>query len=102
MSRFSTFCENFFVSQCQKNSQVNPSLLCFRKIPVAKNFWIRGGGGVSIFSVENFLPNRAYNFRRGILSCCINFGYRKSMDKRGGSIKIFRGKKFVSQCRKNS
>ena len=29
--------------------------------------------------------------------CCINFGYRKSLEKRpGGSIKIFRQKFFVS------
>ena len=44
--------------------------------------WIRGGRGVSRFSVENF--------RRGILYCCNNFGYRKSFDKGGGSITIFR------------
>ena len=64
--------------------------------------WIRvGGGGESRYSIENFLPNRAENFRRGILYCCINFGYRKSLDKRGeGSIKNFHRKYFVSQCRK--
>ena len=85
--------------------------------------WIRGGGGVSRFSMEKFLSHsaenlcresfivalisgtgevcrrwgeyqdfpskiflshNAQNFRRGILYCCINFGYRKSFDKRGG------------------
>ena len=53
--------------------------------------WIRGGGGgVSRFSVENFLSHSAENFRRGILYCCNNFGYRKSFDKGRGSITIFR------------
>ena len=37
----------------------------------------------------------------GILYCCKNFGYRKSRDERGGgSVKIFRRKLFVPQCRK--
>ena len=45
--------------------------------------WIRRGG-ISIFSVENFLSHSAEKFRRGILYCCINFGYRKNLDKRGG------------------
>ena len=104
--------------------------------------WIREVGGVSRFSVEIFLSHSAENFRRGILYCCNNFGYRESLDKEGGgyqdfpskffcltvpeisvgqsftvalnsgiekvwigeggSIKIFRGKNFVSQCPKNS
>ena len=33
-SRFSV--ENLFVSQCRRNSQGNPSAMCFRKILVAK------------------------------------------------------------------
>ena len=49
----------------------------------------KGGGGVSRFSVENFLSHSAEIFRRGILCCCIDFGYPKNLDKRGG-IKIFR------------
>ena len=69
-------------------------------ISAMEKVWIREGG-VSRFSVENFLSHSAENFRRGILYYCNNFGYRKSLDKRGGegSIKIFR-KFFVSQCRK--
>ena len=47
--------------------------------------WIReGGGGISRFSVENILSHDAENFRRAILQCCINFGCRKSLDKKGG------------------
>ena len=41
------------------------------------------GGGISRFSLKTFLSHSAENFRRGILYCCINFGYRKSLDKRG-------------------
>ncbi len=43
-SQFSV--ESFFVSECRKNSERNPSVLCFRKLLVAKFLWIRGGGGV--------------------------------------------------------
>ena len=64
-------------------------MLCIRKFPVAKKFMDKRGGGVSRFSVENFLSHSAEIFRREILYCCNNFGYRKSLDK-GGSITIFR------------
>ena len=63
--------------------------------------WMSEWGGPSRFSVENFLSHSAENFRRAILQCCNNFGYRKSLDKKGGGIKIFRRKFSVSQCRKN-
>ncbi len=53
-----------------------------------------GGGGVSRFPVENFLSHSAENFRRGILYCCINFGYRKSLEKRGGEYQDFLSKIF--------
>ena len=46
-------------------------------------------GGVSKFSIDNFLPLSTENFRRGIFYCCKIFGYRKSLDK-AGSITIFR------------
>ena len=57
--------------------------------------WIRGGG-VSRFSVENFLSHSAENFRRGIFYCCNNFGYRKSLDKRGGGASRFSVENFLS------
>ena len=81
MSRFSISCRNFFVSQCRKYWQVNPSVLCFRNFPVAKNFMDKRGV-VSRFSVEIFCLTVEI-FRRGILYCCINFGYRKNLEKRG-------------------
>ena len=59
--------------------------------------WIREGGGVSRFSVENFLSHSAEKFRRGILYCCNNFGYQKSLDKGGGGYHDFPSK-FLSHC----
>ena len=61
---------------------------------------IRGGGGVSSFSLETFLSHSAENFCRGILYCCINFGYRKSLDKRGG-VSRFSIEKFLSHSAEN-
>ncbi len=53
-------------------------------------------GGVSKVYVEMFLSHNADEyFRSRILYCCINFGYRKSLEERGG-IKIF-GRKFLPQ-----
>ena len=51
-------------------------------------------GGASRFSVQKFLSHSAENFPRGILYCCNNFGYRESLDKRGGEYQIFPSKKF--------
>ena len=42
-------------------------MLFFRKLLVAKKFMDRKGGGVSNFSVENFLSESAGKFRRGTL-----------------------------------
>ena len=41
-------------------------MLCFGKFPVANKFMDKrgGGGGVSKFSVENFLSHSAEKFRR--------------------------------------
>ena len=53
------------------------TLLC----PVSEKFrqrkclWIRSGG-VSRFSVENFLSHIAENFRRGTLLCCVSKNLR--------------------------
>ena len=45
----------FFVSQCRKYWQVNPSVLCFRKPPVAKKFMDkRGGREYQDFPSKNF------------------------------------------------
>ena len=62
-------------------------------------------GGVSRFSVENYLSDSAEKFRGWGESFSVSFIW--GIDKiwirgGGGSIKIFRPIFFVSQCRKNS
>ena len=57
------FRRNFFVSRCRKTLQGNSSVLCSRKVPVAKKK-IRMRGGGSWFFVENFLSHSAEKFRR--------------------------------------
>ena len=79
MSRLSISCRTFFVSQCRNFSWVNPSVLCFREFPVAKNFIDKRVGGVSRFPAENFLSHSAEIFRRGNLSGFTIFGYQKSL-----------------------
>ena len=44
------FLSIFFVSQNRKTLQVNPSLLCFTKIPVAKKFLEKRGGEYQSFA----------------------------------------------------
>ena len=53
-------------------------------------------GGLSRFSIEIFLSHSAENFCRGILYCCKNFGYRKSLDKGGGNHDF--PSEFLSHC----
>ena len=54
-------------------------------IPSTEKVWRRErGGGLSRFSVENILSHSVENFRRAILYCYNNFGYREILDKRGG------------------
>ena len=60
------------------------------------------GGGVSRLSIENFFSHSAENFRRGILYCCIIFGYRESLDKRGGEYQDFPSKTFCLTVPKTS
>ena len=96
------FRRKFFVSQCRKYSQMNPSLLFFRNFAVAKKFKDKRGG-VSRFSAGKFLSHSAENFCRGILCCCVIFGYRKSLDKTWGvEYQDVLSTFFVSQCRKKS
>ena len=92
------FCRNFFFSQCRKNQQGNPSVLCFRKSLVAKIFMDKKGGKSRV-SVDNFLSDSAENFRSGTLYCVINFGYRKFLCFRG-LCNDFLSKKFSSHSAK--
>ena len=47
------------------------------------------GERVSRFSIESFLSYKAELFRRGILYCCSNVGYRKCLDKKGGVSRFY-------------
>ena len=56
--------------------------------------WTRGwGGGIKIFRRKNFV-SQCRKVRRGIFYCSINFGYRKSLDGRGGNYQDFPSKIF--------
>ena len=54
----------FFVSQYRKTLLGNPSVLYFRKFPVANKF-MDEKGGISKFSFENFSSRSAKKIRRG-------------------------------------
>ena len=73
------FLSKIFCLTVPKNFAGEPFSAVLQKFPVAKKFLDKGGGEVSGFSVENFLSHSAENFRRGIVYCCIDFGYRKSL-----------------------
>ena len=74
------FCQKFFVTQCRKNSSGSPSMLCFRKFPLAKKFMDkRGGGGYQGFPSKIYLSHSAENFRRGTLYCFIDLGFGKML-----------------------
>ena len=86
-------------------SQKNPSVLCFRKFPVAKKFMDKRRSGVSRFSVEKGFASQYRTFRRGTFLCCVseNFWYRKWLGIREGAVvTIFCEICFVSQYRKTS
>ena len=89
MPRFSIFCRNSFVS-VPKNF-VGESFSVSLTSGVEK-VWIRGGGGgVSRFSVENFLSHRTEKTSPGNHSVFQKFSGKEKffMDKRGG-VTIFR------------
>ena len=66
MSRFSVEIFLSHSTETFRRGMRNPSVLCFRKLLVAKKFMDKKGG-VSKFSVENFLSHSAEKFRRGTL-----------------------------------
>ena len=61
------FCRNFFESQYRNTLQRNPSVLCFRKVLVAKKFMDKREGELSRFSSESILSHSAAKCRRQIL-----------------------------------
>ena len=89
MSRFSV---EMFCLTAPKNSVGNPSQLHCFPVPTRQNL-IEGGGGSIKICVKTFVSHSAEIFRRGILYCCINFVYGKSLDQSVGvsrlSVEIF-------------
>ena len=64
---------------------------------------MRGGGGVSKISVENFLSHSAEKCRRGTLLCFRKFLVLKNVrDKRGGGYHDFLSKLFCFTVPKNA
>ena len=107
------FRRNFFVSQYRNISWRNPSVLCFRKLLVAKKFKDKREGKYQDFQSKIFLSHSAEKIRRGTLLCCVseNFWWPKSLWIRGRGeyqdfpSKIFRltvPKKFVGESFSNS
>ena len=90
----------FIVPHCQKISKGNPSMLCFRKFPVAKKFMDKRGGGVSTSSIENFLSHSDENFGRGggSFSVSLIVGTEKVWIREGG-VSRFSVEVFVSLYR---
>ena len=90
-----------FVSQWRTISQGNPSVLCFRNIPVAKRLWIRSGEyqdfPSKIFCLT--VPKHLAGEHPSVL-CFRNFRQRKSLWVRGGGgregISRFSVEKFLS------
>ena len=75
------FSRKVFFSQCRKNQQGNPSVLCFRKFLVAK-FFMDKKGEYQEFPLKIFCLTTE-KFRSGTLQFVINFGYRKTLCFRG-------------------
>ena len=88
-----------FLSHTAEN--LRREYFCVALISGTEKVW-RRGGGVSGFSVKNFLSRSVENFRRGILYCCINFRWRKSLWTRvGKEVSRFSIGKFFSHTAEN-
>ena len=98
---YDTVFRRFFVSQNRKTSQRNPSVLCVRKILVAKKFMgNRGGGEYQDFASKKFcltMPKNlvGYPFRVSLISGIENIYASEGCHD-------FLSKFFVSQCREFS
>ena len=98
----SRFPSKIFCLTVPKNAVGEPFSLS--SISGIEKVWMRGwggGGGMSRFSVENFLSHSAEKFRKATLQGVTNFGYRKILCFRG-LCHDFLSSIFVSQCIKIS
>ena len=98
MGEYQPFPSKIFCLTVPIISQMNPSVLCFRKFPVAKNLWIRGGGEYQDFPLEIFFLTVQKIFEGESFTVAVFLGTGKVWI-RWGSVKIFRRKHFVSQSR---
>ena len=91
---------SIFLSPVPKILVGEPFCAVFHRISGSKNFWISSAGGVSRFSVENFLSRSAENFRRGeSFSVSLISGIEKFYASEGYvTIFDFLSNFFVSQC----
>ena len=89
------FLSKFFSLTEPENSVGGGEFFSVSLISSIEKFWTRGGG-VSRFSVGNFLSHCAEKFCRGIFWCCNIFGCRKSLEKRGGGASSFSVESFLS------
>ena len=89
-----SFYRKFFVSQYGKTSWGNPSVLCFRKFPVAKFIDKRGGGGYQHFPSKIFCLTVLKNFVEEPFCVSQVFWYRKMLGIRGGGHHDFPSKMF--------
>ena len=83
----SKLCVENFLSQVLQRFVEELFCAVFQKLLVAKTFMEeKWGGGVSKYSVENFLSHSTETFFRGTLLCCVSekFCWRKSLWKRSG------------------
>ena len=70
-----SFCQNF-VSQYRNLSQGNPSVLCFRKLSVAKKFMDKRRWEYQDFP-PNFFSHSAEKTSRVTLLCCVSESFRQ-------------------------
>ena len=68
---YQDFESKLFCNTTPKTLARYPCVLCFNKLPVAKKIMDKREGGISRFSVENFLSHNAENFRKGTI--CVVF-----------------------------
>ena len=95
VSRFSV---KNFLSHSAENLRWEPFTVAL--FSGTEKVWIEGGGIKTIRPI--FLSHSVEKFRRGILYCCINFRWRKSLWTRGGKgVSRFSIKDFLSHSAEN-
>ena len=104
---FRGLCHDFpskiFCLTVTKHSVDEPFSAVFQKISCSGKVYGKEGGGCIKISFGNFLSHSAENSRREPFSLSLISGIEKIWVRgRRGSVKIFRRKFLVSQCRKIS